>query len=299
MSKLPSILTKCVWTTLLTVGVFATSACTGSTLPLGISSLTETPPLSESPSPDPAWMLVWADEFDLADGSRLDPEFWNYSLGTGNGGWGNNESQVYTDRIENSFIENGTLVIQALEEQHMGAKYTSARVNTMVKAEFAYGRFEARAKLPNTQGIWPAIWMMPTLAKYGAWPASGEIDIMEMIGEEPGVVHGSLHYGTPLTSQTDSFSLPGGETFDQDFHVFVVEWETDEIRWYIDGEMYHKATHWFTSYTDAPKGAPFNQPFYWILNVAVGGNWPGYPDDDSQFPQRMTVDYVRVYQREE
>jgi beta-glucanase (GH16 family) len=242
--------------------------------------------------------LVWADEFDLPDGSRLDPEFWNYSIGTGNGGWGNSEWQFYTDRVENSFIEDGKLVIQALEEQHMGAKYTSARVNTMVKAEFAYGRFEARAKMPNTQGIWPAIWMMPTFVKYGGWPASGEIDIVEMIGRDPALVHGTIHYGNPKGAQTGSYFLPTLETFDQDFHVFAIEWEPGEIRWYVDDEMYHKATHWYTSYPDAPEGAPFDQPFYWILNVAVGGIWPGYPNESSQFPQRMTVDYVRVYQRE-
>ena len=139
---------------------------------------------------------------------------------------------------------------------------------------------------------------MPTLAKYGAWPASGEIDIMEMIGRDPSLVHGTIHYGNPKGAQTDSYFLPTLETFDQDFHVFAIEWEPGEIRWYVDGEMFHKATHWYTSYPDAPEGAPFDQPFYWILNVAVGGDWPGYPNQSSEFPQRMTVDYVRVYQKE-
>ena len=137
----------------------------------------------------------------------------------------------------------------------------------------------------------------PTLAKYGTWPASGEIDIMEMIGRDPALVHGTLHYGNPHGSQTESYFLPTLETFDQDFHIFAIEWEPEEIRWYVDGEMYHKAAHWFTSYKDAPPGAPFDQPFYWILNVAVGGDWPGYPDEDSEFPQRMVVDYVRVWQQ--
>ncbi|MFC1997240.1 family 16 glycosylhydrolase [Chloroflexota bacterium] len=275
------------------------SACSSFGLPRPTLTLspTQTPVPTEIISPDSEWMLVWADEFDLPDGSQPDPEFWNYSIGTGTGGWGNNESQFYTDRIENALIEDGNLVIQALEEQYMGGKYTSARVNSMVKAEFTYGRFEARAKLPNTQGIWPAIWMMPALARYGTWPVSGEIDIMEMIGRDPALVHGTIHYGNPKGSQTDSYFLPTLDTFDQDFHIFAIEWEPDEIRWYVDGEMYHQATSWYTSYPDAPEGAPFDQPFYWILNVAVGGDWPGYPNESSKFPQRMTVDYVRVYQK--
>ena len=261
---------------------------------------TATPMPTEIPSPGPEWTLVWADEFDLPDGSPLNPEFWNYQKGTGNGGWGNNESQFYTDRIENSFIEDGKFVIQALDEKYMGAKYTSARVNTMVKAEFLYGRFEARAKLPNTQGIWPAIWMMPTFIKYGDWPASGEIDIVEMIGRDPYAVHGTIHYGNPHGSRTKSYFLPTLESFDQDFHVFAIEWEPEEIRWYVDDVEFHKvrSNEWFTSYENAPKTAPFDQPFHLIMNVAVGGNWPGYPDESSVFPQRMTVDYVRVYQKE-
>ena len=267
--------------------------------PTQTPSPSQTPTPTEIPSVGPEWMLIWADEFDLPDGSQLDPEYWNYSIGTGNSGWGNNEWQFYTDRIENAFIEDGKLVIQAIEEQHMSAKYSSARVNTMAKADFTYGRFEARANLPNTPGIWPAIWMMPTFSQYGDWPVSGEIDIMEMIGRDPALVHGTIHYGNPKGDQTDSYFLPTLETFDQDFHVFAIEWEPGEFRWYVDGEMYHKTTHWYTSYPDAPEGAPFDQPFYWIFNVAVGGNWPGSPDENSEFPQRMTVDYVRVYQKEQ
>lgn len=266
-----------------------------------VSEPTETIVSSPTVLPTPEWVLVWSDEFDLPDDSPLNPEFWNYSTGMGSGGWGNNESQTYTDRIENSFIEDGMLVIQALEEKYMGAKYTSARVNTMVKAEFTYGRFEALLKLPNTQGIWPAIWMMPTFVNYGHWPASGEIDIMEFIGSEPDRVHGTLHFGNPHTFSTDSYQLPSGETFDQEFHLFVVEWEPKQIRWYIDGQLYHQvgSDEWFTSYKDAPETAPFDRPFHLIMNVAVGGNWPGYPDESSEFPQRMMVDYVRVYQKGE
>ena len=177
----------------------------------------------------------------------------------------------------------------------MGRHYTSARLNTMVKHEFQYGRIEVRARLPNTQGIWPAIWMLPARAKYGTWPAGGEIDILEMIGSEPFRAYGTLHYGNPHEMQSGSYDLPGGATFDQDFHVFAVEWEADAIRWYVDKVQYHSASEWFTSIADYP--APFDQPFYLILNVAVGGHWPGSPDETSDFPQSMLVDYVRVYQK--
>lgn len=280
---------------------FACRSATQTSLPTETLFPTATLATTGIPDSAPEWIQVWADEFDQPDGTQLDPEYWNYSTGTGNRGWGNNESQTYTDRPENVFIEDGKLVIQAIEEKYMGAKYTSARVNTMVKAEFTYGRFEARAKLPNTQGIWPAIWMMPTLSKYGNWPASGEIDIMEFIGSEPDQVHGSLHFGNPHTYHTESYQSPEGEYFDQNFHIFVVEWEPDQIRWYLDGQLFQQVSsdEWFTSYKNAPETAPFDQPFHLILNVAVGGNWPGYPDESSTFPQRMTVDYVRVYQRGE
>jgi beta-glucanase (GH16 family) len=264
---------------------------------LDVSEPTETLPPTETPIPTPGWTLVWADEFDLPDGSSPDLNSWNYS--TGGGGWGNNELQVYTDRIENAFIENEMLVIEAHAEKYMGSKYTSARLNTMVRVEFTYGRFETSVKLPNTQGIWPAIWMMPTIGKYGNWPASGEIDIMEMIGSEPDRVHGTLHFGNPHEYRTGFYRLPERKTFDQDFHIIAVEWEPDEIRWYVDGHLFHQVAvnEWFTSYQNAPATAPFDQPFHLIMNVAVGGDWPGSPDATSVFPQRMLVDYIRVYQR--
>ena len=269
------------------------SACAG----IGTAELTVTPIPTETPIPTPEWNLIWADEFDLPDGSTPDLNTWNYSKG-GNG-WGNGELQYYTDRLENVYIEDGMLVIEALEEQYMGRKYSSARLNTIVRAEFQYGRFEIRAKLPTTQGIWPAIWMMPTISRYGNWPAGGEIDILELIGSEPDRVHGTLHFGNPHESITGDYALPDGETFDQDFHIFVMEWEAQEIRWYLDGQLYQrvKADQWFTSYPDAPETAPFDQSFHLIMNVAVGGNWPGSPDETSVFPQRMLVDYVRVYQK--
>lgn len=243
----------------------------------------------------PGWTLVWSDEFE---GSNIDMSKWSYEV-NGSGG-GNNELQYYTARTNNSFIENGTLVIQALEENYTGPdgtrNYTSARMRTLNKGDWTYGRFEARMKLPYGQGLWPAFWMLPTDWVYGGWAASGEIDIMEIVGHEPNVLHGTIHYGGEWpnnTSSGDIYTLPSGN-FSDDFHVFAIEWEEGEIRWYVDGFLYHKETSWYTE-SGPPFPAPFDKRFHILLNVAVGGNWPGSPDESTEFPQRMTVDYVRVY----
>jgi len=255
------------------------------------------PTATVTPTPTPEWILFWADEFNLPDGSPPDPANWNYTKG-GTGG-SNAELENYTDRIENTFIADGNLVIRAINEKYMGSNYSSARLNSMVKAEFLYGRIEARAKLPNTQGIWPAIWMMPTIGRYGGWPASGEIDIMEFIGSEPDRTHGTLHYGNPHEYSSAPYIFPAGQTPYDDFHVYAIEWEPNEIRWYVDDVQFHQVSvdQWFTSMKGAPETAPFDQPFHLILNVAVGGIWPGYPDESSVFPQEMQIDYIRVYQR--
>lgn len=248
-----------------------------------------------TPTPDPtSWVLVWADEFDQPDGSAPDPSKWNYQKG--GSGWGNAEAQHYTDSLENAYIENGMLVIKANKEYMMGREYTSARLNTQYKAGWTYGRIEIRAKLPNTQGIWPAFWMLPQTIHYGTWPAGGEIDIMEMIGKNPGQVLGTLHYGTPHTYTSGTYDLPEGQTFADDFHTFAVEWEEKEFRWYVDDTLFYTKNDWFTSYKEAPYPAPFDQEFHLLINMAVGGRWPGYPDETSVFPQYLTVDYVRVYQ---
>lgn len=252
---------------------------------------TSTATLSPTPTPQPQWTLVWADEFEQPDGSAPNPQNWVHA--TGGSGWGNAELQYYTNDIENAYIEDNMLVIKALQQEYMGRSYTSARLHTLSLAKFTYGRIEARARLPNTQGIWPAIWLLPTV---GSSPVNGEIDIMEMIGSEPFRAYGTLHYGNPYGNQGGWYDLPGGETFDQDFHVFAIEWEAEEIRWYVDGQMYFKTSEWYTSQPNAPYPAPFNKPFFLLLNVAVGGNWPGRPDDTSVFPQTMLVDYVRYYQ---
>jgi beta-glucanase (GH16 family) len=260
-----------------------------------IAKETITPASTLSPTPTAGYALVWSDEFNQPDGSAPDPANWNYSKG--GSGWGNGELQFYTDSRNNSYIENGMLVIRAEKERYMGCDYTSARLNTMAKGEWRFGRIEIRAKLPETQGIWPAFWLLPSnITRYGGWPASGEIDIMELIGKEPGRAYGTLHFGMPKTSVGGQYDLPPGNKFADGFHSFVLDWRPDSIRWYVDGNLFLTADEWFTSMENSPFPAPFDVGFYLILNVAVGGGWPGYPDAGSVFPQSMYVDYVRVYQ---
>jgi beta-glucanase (GH16 family) len=240
------------------------------------------------------WQLIWSDEFA---GEELDTSKWSFQYGTGASeglsGWGNSELQYYTDRPENIFVQDGMLHIVAREESFEGMDYTSARIRSINQGDWRYGRFEIRAKMPTGRGIWPAIWMMPTESVYGRWPASGEIDIMELVGHEPDVVHGTLHYGPPHTYTGAPYRLGSG-TFNDGFHTFALEWEPGEIRWYVDGLLYQTQTDWFSQGQGFP--APFDQRFHMILNVAVGGNWPGSPDNNTVFPQEMIIDYVRVYQ---
>lgn len=256
-------------------------------------SPTQPPP---TPTPEwyrPGWELVWQDEFE---GSEIDMDKWSFEV-DGRGG-GNNELQYYTDKPENAFIEDGKLVIEAREERYIGHDYTSARMRTLGKGDWQYGRFEARIKLPTGRGMWPAFWMLPSEWRYGGWPSSGEIDIMELVGHEPDTVHGTIHFGGLgnhlYTGQP--YILDEG-IFNDEFHIFAVEWEEREMRWYVDDEHYLTQNSWSTKNADYP--APFDQPFHIILNVAVGGNWPGPPDETTVFPQRMEVDYVRVYQKAE
>ncbi|MBS3783090.1 MAG: glycoside hydrolase family 16 protein [Anaerolineae bacterium] len=260
---------------------------------------TSTPaPPTATPSAD--WDLVWVDEFDAPDGASPDPERWSFN--TGGGGWGNGERQYYTDRPENAVIDDGVLYICARDDEqepYRGYRYTSARLVTKRKGDWTYGRFEVRARLPEGQGIWPAIWMLPSHMAYGGWPMGGEIDIMEMLGQNPIRVYGTLHYGNPHTHTGHYYVLRTGETFADDFHVFALEWEPGEIRWYVDGYHYQTQTEWFTSKLDTEYPAPFDRPFHLLLNVAVGGQWPGNPDETTEFPQCMAIDYVRVYQSPE
>jgi beta-glucanase (GH16 family) len=260
--------------------------------PAPIPMLTPIPPTA---TPTGDWKLVWSDEFDGPNGSAVDTAKWSFDVGCG--GWGNGELQYYTDRTANAYIEDGALVIKAQREDYSTSRHTSARLATRNKGDWLTGRFEIRAKLPCGQGIWPAIWMLPTDWEYGGWPSSGEIDIMELVGHEPARVHGTLHYGKPHTYTGNHYELTGGETFADRYHVFATEWEPGEIRWYVDGVHYQTQTEWFTSSSKGTHPAPFDRRFHLIINVAVGGAWPGYPDETTVLPQTMHVDYVRVYQK--
>ncbi len=249
--------------------------------------------LSPSSIPE-GWTLVWNDEFNS---TSIDPDKWNHE------NWWpayvNNELQSYSDDPAYSFLQAGNLNIVLRKANPFDVNnpaYTSARMNTAWKGDWTYGRFDIRAKLPFGQGLWPAIWMMPTQAVYGSWPVSGEIDIMELVGHNPDVVHGTIHYGgnPPNNSQSGrSYQLSQGD-FSDDFHLFTLEWEAGELRWYVDGNHYQTLTDWYTIGGNWP--APFDQDFHIILNVALGGPWAGDPDQSTSFPQTMSVDYVRVFQ---
>jgi beta-glucanase (GH16 family) len=248
----------------------------------------------------PRWRLVWDDEFSGPNGSAPDSSKWVHDIG-GNG-WGNQELEYYTGRLENARIEDGMLVITARREHYTGAdgvsrNYTSARLKTLGLFAQQYGRFEARIKIPRGQGLWPAFWMLGVNFGQADWPDCGEIDIMEDIGREPSTVHGTIHGpgysgGAGIGSP---YSLAGGASFAGRFHVFALEWEPDAIRFSVDKTVYKTITP-----ANLPPGKPwvFDHPFFILLNLAVGGSWPGNPDSTTRFPQQMLVDYVRVYQRD-
>jgi len=252
---------------------------------------------SQAAPPAPSsYVLSWSDEFSASNGSLPDSSKW--VMETGGNGWGNNELETYTNRVQNAQVQDGNLVITALKEDYTGPDgiprhYTSARLKTAGLFEQKYGRFEARIKIPQGQGMWPAFWMLGNNIGTAGWPACGEIDIMENIGKEPAIVHGSMHGPGYSGSNglTGAYTLPSGK-FADDFHVFAVEWEPAAVRFYVDGQLYETRTP-----TDLPAGTSwvFDHPFFVLLNVAVGGDWPGSPDATTVFPQTMLVDYVRVY----
>ena len=236
------------------------------------------------------WELVWSDEFNAV---TLDESLWTREVGW-NGGWGNNELQYYTNRDVNSFLENDYLVIQALRESYGGKEYTSARLKTQNKKFFKYGKIEASIKLPYGQGLWPAFWMLGQNISSVGWPACGEIDIMEMIG---GVNNDNTAYGTAHWENDGQHLQSGGNyklgtgIFADDFHKFTIIWDHQFIRWYVDDDLYY-------TFSVIPfDRTEFHKEFFIILNVAVGGNWPGPPNPSTIFPQRMEVDYVRVYEQ--
>lgn len=265
------------------------------------------------------WQLIWGQEFEEA---TLDPNIWNFEIGNGHAqgipGWGNAELQYYTDR--NAFIQDGCLVIEVRAEMVRDAwgtyRYTSARMTTKKKFHIRYGRIEIRAKLPRGKGLWPALWLLGANIDQVGWPLCGEIDIMEMVGHDPRTVYGHVH-GPGYSggrSLGASYTLPpDAPGFDEAFHVFSVEWEEEEIRWYVDENLYfvfnretlarmnreelrQMGMEWAYPQVQIYRWV-FDREFFLLMNVAVGGHWPGYPHETTSFPQRMYVDYVRVYQR--
>ena len=242
------------------------------------------------------WNLVWQDEFnrDSLDLTKWSPE-------TGGHGWGNNELQYYTDSDSNSYVENGNLVLKAeVVPQGIGSSkglryYSSARLRTYSKGDWKYGRIEVKAKVASGQGIWPAIWMLPTDWLFGGWPSSGEIDIMEHVGYDLGVVHGSVHteaYNHKINTQKSSARKISN--VDTEFHVYSIIWDKDKISFFIDDIQY------FLFENDQQgnyKTWPFDQRFHLLINIAVGGDWPGNPDNSTNFPRSMLIDYVRVYEK--
>lgn len=283
-----------------------------------------TPAASPADPDRDVWDLVWADEFegDELDLSRWAPQFGNGFPDPVTGhwvpGWGNDERQFYTDARANLDVRDGCLVIRALREERDGCGYTSARIRTVTadgRALFdqTYGRFECRARVSAGQGLWPAFWLLPTDADYGGWAASGEIDVLEVVGGQPNEILGSLHFGSGWPHRdhrTAVYPLADGDSAER-FHVYAVEWDPGCIRWLVDGVAYAQQRFWWSCSRRSDRGglpprdsgdlnpwpAPFDRPFHLLLNLAVGGGLPGPPDHTTAFPAEFVVDYVRVYQR--
>ncbi|MCG9662860.1 family 16 glycosylhydrolase [Vibrio mediterranei] len=313
----------------LTIVIATLSACQTTSEPL---SFTTEDLVDTTGSPDPVWVMVWNDEFD---GEKIDKSKWSHEENCWGGG--NNEKQCYTKRKANSFVRDGVLHIVAKEGSYTGANnregdmrskatlpFTSARLRTLNKGDWKYGRFEIRARMPYGQGTWPAIWMLPTDNVYGTWAASGEIDIMEAVnlkvqtdrkGATPGEledrIHGTLHYGRQWPENVSSgseYHLPDGINPADSFHTYAIEWEEGEIRWYVDNVQYatQRKEGWYSQYKNngqllnGESGAPFNERFHLLLNLAVGGSWSANTNDkgidSSIFPQTLAVDYVRVFE---
>ncbi len=253
---------------------------------------------SRSSPSKPRWVLTWSDEFNGPTGSTPDPAKW--VVESGGNGWGNDELEYYTARSQNVRQENGNLVIEAIKEKFTAAdgtqrRYTSGRLKTQGRFAQRYGRFDARIKVPSGQGTWAAFWLLGDNFPAVGWPACGEIDIMESLGSQPSTIHGTVH-GPGYSGEsalTGSFSFPSGNVGD-DFHVFTADWEPRAVRFYVDGQLYETKTP-----ADLPPGKRwvFDHPFFVILNLAIGGGLAGSPEDSTVFPQRLLVDYVRVYSR--
>ena len=248
----------------------------------------------DAPSSYAGYTLAWSDEFNT---NALDAASWSAETGDGCPavcGWGNNELQYYLAPPNNLFFQDGKMIIEAKSETYGGKNYTSSRIKTQGKKSFRFGRVDIRALLPKGKGIWPALWMMPQDNVFGGWPRSGEIDIMELVGSEPSKASATVHYGPGPGSIliNRSYTLPGS-TFNDAFHVFSMEWQQDVMKFYVDNNLY-------STITKADLGGnnyPFNENFYFIINMAVGGNLPGSPDANTLFPQWFIVDYIRIYQQ--
>lgn len=243
--------------------------------------------------------LLWHDEFD---GDTLNTQNWNIEIREP--GWTNNELQAYTDASENVYVKDGMLVLQAKKTKSENGltTYTSGKVNGKGLHQFLYGKVVVRAKVPAGQGLWPAIWMMPQDESfYGQWPKCGEIDIMEILGNQTHILYSNIHYGLPHGENQGTYVLKDGTHFSDDFHEFSVEWEPDEIRFYVDGELFHTVNNWYTAVEgedEVTYPAPFDQPFFVQMNLAVGGDWPGNPDRTTNFDEaKFEIDYVRIYQK--
>lgn len=248
-----------------------------------------------------SYNLIWHDEFN---GDKLDDTIWSYD--PHEPGWTNEELQEYTESTDNVFVKDGNLVLKAIEtEQEDGSKYyTSGKIKSQNKKDFMYGKVEVRAKVPEGQGLWPAIWMMPTDESfYGQWPKCGEIDIMEVLGSDTNISYSTIHYGEPHAEQQGTISLKGGAKFSDDYHVFTVIWEPGQMKFLTDDELVLTVNDWFTAVEGEDEKAypaPFNQTFFMQLNLAVGGTWPGNPDATTDFDNaEFLIDYVRVYQKDE
>ncbi|GHO43190.1 hypothetical protein KSX_13530 [Ktedonospora formicarum] len=259
-----------------------------------------TPTAIVTPPPTSGWNMIWNDEFNSASGTAPDANKWSPAVG--GGGWGNQELEYYTNNNNAKQDGSGNLVIEARKENSANyqcwygtCQYTSARLITQHKFEFTHGRVEARIKIPYGQGIWPSIWMMGNDIDTAGWPNNGEIDIFENIGREPGMVHGTVH-GPGYSGANGiggAYTLPGGARVADDYHLFAVEWTTNQIDFFLDGTKYFTVTR---ATVEQHGKWVYDHPFYLLLNVAVGGTWPGNPDGSSTYPQKMSVDYVRVYQ---
>ena len=242
-----------------------------------------------TPNTYPGYNLLWSDEFS---GRAVNINDWTFETGN-NGGWGNNELQNYTGRPENVFVSNGNLIIEARAENFGAQNYTSTRMITKNKKIFKFGRVDISAKVPKGKGVWPALWMLGNNIDAVSWPRCGEMDIMELLGQEPNKVYGTVHWATSggsATNRGSNYILPSG-SFDQEFHVYSLIWVQDSIKILVDDKQYFQI-----SKTDIGATYPYNADFFFIFNIAVGGNWPGSPDGTTVFPQRMVVDYIRVFQ---